>query len=125
MPKPESCSICGKPTRKFLFNDRTLGVHVCSRKCEYAYLKELVPNTKEQARVLTYLDQMILSYRKYARMAWTISGLGVVGLVLAFVFVSPLSFIAGGAVCTVGVFSSRYFEIKMYEISKTRKRIEI
>ncbi len=125
MSKPEPCSICGKPTRRYLFNDKILGIHICSRKCEYTYLNELVPDTKEQAKVLMYLDQRIMNYRKYVQATWIISGLGVVGIVLAFVFVSPLSFIIGGAICTVGVFLSRYFETRMYEVSKTRKRIEI
>jgi hypothetical protein len=123
--KAEPCVICDKPTRRFLFSDKLLAIHLCSKKCEYMYLNELSPDTKQQAHVLMFLDKSILTYRKYNKVGWIISSAGFVGVVLGFVFASAFSFIVGATISTVGVFSTKYFEGKIYELTKTRKRIEI
>jgi len=125
MAEVKTCAVCGKPTGKFLFGDRGLGVRVCSKKCMYAYLNDLSHDSREQLAVLRFLDESILACKRYNKLGWVVSGLGVVPLVLAFVFASAFLFIFGAVVVTVGSFWTRYFENRIYELTKTRKRIEI
>jgi len=108
-----------------LFGDKVLGVHVCSRKCERDYLSRLSPDSKEQFAVLKFLDESILRCQNYNRIGWIVSGVGVVPIVLAFVFVSASLLVAGAVVVTFGAFSTRYFENRIYELTKTRKSVEI
>lgn len=121
----EPCVVCGKLTDRLLFGDKVLGVHVCSRKCEHGYLSGVSSDSKEQFAVLKFLDESVLRYQKYDRVGWIVSGVGVVPIVLAFVFVNALLLVGGAVVVTVGTFSTRYFENRIYELTKTRKRVEI
>jgi hypothetical protein len=54
-----------------------------------------------------------------------VSGIGVVPIVLSFIFANALLMIVGACVVTAGTFSTKYFEGKIYEMTKTRKHVEI
>jgi hypothetical protein len=119
------CAVCGTATKNFLFKDRKLGIQVCSKKCEYEYLKNLVPSTKEHAAVVYYLDDKIKDYKMRNKIGWGISGAGVILLLAAFLLPEVNLFLAGIIVAFMSGLATRHYEDKMRKLTVQRKRLAI
>jgi len=121
----EPCARCARPTDRVLFGDDGSGIHICSKKCEYEYLKRLTPNMREQTYVVELLDRKIEANRRIDRSLWWIAGGSAIALALSFLMRSPVLFIAGGATVSVATLLTRYFEDNVQKLLRTRKRILI
>jgi hypothetical protein len=119
------CAACGNPSKSFLFKDKELGISICSRKCEYEYLKNLSPGAPEHAMVVQYLDNKIRKYKKRNRIGWGFSGAGVLIVLLGFLIPDVSTFIAGGIIAFLSPVTTRHFEDTMRKLTITRKRLAI
>jgi len=119
------CAVCGSATKNFLFKDKKLGIHVCSKKCEYDYLKNLVSNTKEHAAIVHYLDDKIKNYRMRNKIGWAVSGAGIIFLLAAFLLPDVNLFFAGIIVAFVSALATRQYEDKMRKLTVQRKKLAI
>lgn len=120
-----TCAVCGSVTKNFLFKDKKLGIHVCSKKCEYDYLKTLVPNMKEHATIVYYLDDKIRNYKMRDKIGWAISGAGVILLLAAFLLPDVNVFFGGIIVALMSGLATRHYEDKMRKFTIQRKRLAI
>ena len=125
MRKVRPCAVCGKMTLRFLFKDKMLGIPMCSKKCEYEYLKNLTPDMKEQMTIVRYMDEKIEETKKRNKIGWVISGLGLALIVTGFLVVDATVFIAGNLVVVSGTLSTKHYEDKINKLMKLRKRIVI
>lgn len=120
-----TCAVCGSATKNFLFKDRKLGIHVCSKKCEYEYLKNLAPNTREHTAIVSYLDDKIKDYKMRNRIGWAISGAGVILLLAAFLLPDVNLFFTGIIVAFMSGLATRHYEDKMRKLTIQRKKLAI
>ena len=125
MVNERPCAVCETMTSKFLFKDKTMGIPICSRKCEYEYVDSLTSEDKEQPIVLRYLDRKIDAAGRINRLGWGACGVGIVLIIVAFIIADPLSFIAGNVLVICGTLGTRYLEDRIFKLTKLRKRIEI
>jgi hypothetical protein len=125
MRKIEPCAQCGRPSDRVLFGDHAWGIHICSKKCEYEYLKRLTPSMREQAYVVRLLDRKIETNQRIDRLLWWVAGGSAVVVALSFVLNSAVLFVAGAVTVSVATLLTRYFEDKAQKLLKTRKRIII
>jgi hypothetical protein len=125
MPKAIPCVVCGKMTTKLLFRDKTLGVPVCSRNCEYQYLRKLTPDRKEQINMVRFLDETIEENKKYNRILWGVSGCGLVPIFVGIWLANAMLFLIGASVAAISALSTRHFEEKIDELMEERMRIVI
>lgn len=123
MRRTRLCLVCGKMTSKLLFNERKLGVAICSAKCEHQYI-ETIDGSRGDA-LLRYLDDKIDKTTRDKKTIWALSGVGVVLFVIGFFMTNVLVFLVGAASATVASFSLRYLEDKREKLTKKRKRIAI
>ena len=119
------CAVCGNSSRKFLFKDKELGIPICSRKCEYAYLKNLSPSAIEHTKVLQYLDNRIKICRERNRISWVLSGVGVLLILLGFVIPDVNTFIAGLVLSFLFPLVTRHYEDLMRKLTIQRKKLAI
>ena len=119
------CAACGKPSKGFLFRHKELGIPICSRKCEYEYLKNLSSGTQEHAKVVQFLDNRIKKYKQRNRIGWGLSGIGVILLLLGFLIPDVYTFIAGGIIVLLSALATRHFEDVMRKLTIKRKRLAI
>lgn len=122
---PILCAVCGSATRNFLFKDRKLGIHVCSKKCEHEYIKNLAPNTKEHVAVVYYLDDKIKDCKMRNKIGWAISSAGVILLLAAFLLPDVNLFFVGIIVAFVSALATRHYEDKIRKLTIQRKRLAI
>jgi len=123
--KAKPCAVCGRMTTGFLFNDKELGIPICSRKCEFKYIDTLTPNMKEQMKVLYYIDSRIEKAKQHEHAGWAISGFGLLTVLIGFLTANTSLFIIGVAPLTYGALSTRHFEDKRDKLVRLRKRILI
>jgi len=117
--------VCGATTSKFLFNDKELGISICSKKCEYDYLNRLPFDKTEQMNVLRCLDKKIKANIRHKRIGWLIAGFGLFIVATGF-FVSNVSlFLFGNIPLVIGALSTSHFSDKREKLLKLRKRIVI
>ena len=119
------CTACGNPSRKFLFKDKELGIPICSRKCEYAYLKNLSPSVAEHSKVLQYFDERIKKCRERKRISWVLSCVGVLLILLGFVIPDVNTFIAGLVLSFLFPLATRHYEDLMRKLTIQRKKLAI
>ncbi len=122
MNRQSPCRVCGRSTRKFLFNDRTLGIPVCSYGCEHKYLDSL--SGKEEARLLSCLDDMISETKRHHRLIWASAGAGVLVILLGFAVQSAEVFITGVLVASVCALFTRYFEERVAKLTRSKERVQ-
>jgi hypothetical protein len=125
MKRVEPCVVCGKMTTSLLFKDKLLDTHVCSKKCEDEYLNRVPSEVKEQLDEVRSLDNKIEESRRCNRISWGTSGLGLLLIASAFVIINAAFFIGGALIAAIGAFSTRYYENKMYHLTKLRKSIAL
>jgi hypothetical protein len=123
MDKRAPCAVCGNPTSRLLY--KKLSIHICSKKCEHLYLKNLAQDTEEHARILRYLDGKIRVYRTKNRIGWGISGVAVALLLLGAVLPEVNLFIVGAAAASVSTVATRHYEDRMKKLTIQRKRLAI
>jgi hypothetical protein len=123
MEKRATCGVCGNPTSRLLY--KKLSIHICSKKCEHLYLKNLSQNTEEHALVLRYLDGKIRVHRTRNRIGWGISGVAVALLLLGALLPEVNLFILGVAAASVSAVATRYYEDRMKKLTIQRKRLAI
>jgi hypothetical protein len=123
MEKRGPCAVCGNPTSRLLY--RKLSIHICSKKCEHLYLKNLSQNTEEHALILRYLDGKIRAYRTRNRIGWGISGSAVALLLLGALLPEVNLFIVGVAAASVSAVATRHYEDRMKKLTIQRKRLAI
>lgn len=119
------CAVCGKLSRHFLFRDGTLGISICSKKCEYEYLKNLPPSATEHKVVVSYLDNRIREYGKRNKIGWVVSGVGALLFLLGFLIPDVNTFIAGNITVVIGALATRHFEDTAKKLTVQRKRLKI
>jgi hypothetical protein len=110
-------------TSRFLFKDRKLNIAICSGVCEHKFIESLDANNG--ARVLSYLDGKVEKTRRHEKAGWTAAGSGLLMVAAGFLIPSIELFMAGVFPLTVGALSTRYFEDRIYKLTRTRKRIAI
>lgn len=123
MDRRAPCAVCGNPTSRLLY--KKLNIHVCSKKCEHLYLKNLSQNTEEHALVLRYLDGRIKVYRTRNRIGWGISGVAVALLLVGALLPEVNLFIVGVAAVSVSAVATRHYEDRMKKLTIQRKRLAI
>jgi hypothetical protein len=119
------CAVCGNATRRFLFRDETLGIPICSSKCEYEYLQNLTPEMAEQMRVVSYLDEKIEESKKLNRIFWGASGVALVPIILGIFLANVTFFMIGAVTVSIATLFTRYLEDQMDKLVRFRKRILI
>ncbi len=119
------CVVCGNLTRRLLFKSKKISIHVCSRKCEHLYLKNLSQNTEEFIVILRYLDGRIRGYRTWNRIGWGVSGVAVALMLLGALLPEVNLFIAGAVAAFVSAILTRHFEDVMKKLTIQRKRLVI
>lgn len=123
MGETRPCSVCGKTTSRFLFNDRRLDIAICSRKCECEYLETC--NSLDEIDVLRYLDNRIEKTRWHKKIGWMIASFGLL-LVAVGYFISQVTVLVFGVLpMTLGALSTSHFEDKIDKLTRLRKRIAI
>jgi len=125
MHKPEPCAVCGKLTTRFLFNDKKLGITVCSRKCEYEFIDSLAAKKRERGIVLNYLDKKIAMNKKNEKIGWIIAFLGLTVVIAGILLANATIFLIGVLPLTCGALSTRHFSDKRNILMRLRKRIAI
>jgi hypothetical protein len=119
------CAVCGNFTRRFLFKNKKINIHVCSKKCEHLYLKNLSQNTEEHILILRYLDSRIRAYRTRNRVGWGVSGVGVALLLFGALSPEVSLFIVGTVVASASAIATRHYEDRMKKLTIQRKRLAI
>jgi len=125
MRKARPCAVCGEITMRFLFRDEILGIPLCSKKCEYEYLKKLTPDVKEQMIIVRYLDKKIEETKKRNKIGWVASGFGLILIIIGFLRADAILFIVGNVTVIFATLLTRHFEDKIGKLTKERKRIVI
>jgi hypothetical protein len=125
MAKRTPCATCGNPSKSFLFKDKQLGIPICSRKCEYDYLKNLSPGATEHTMVVQYLDSKIRKYRNRNRAGWGLSGAGALLMLLGFLIHDVSTFISGVIIAFLSALTTRHFENTLRKMTITRKKLAI
>lgn len=110
-------------TSGLLFNDKSLDIAICSRKCQYEYLEAC--NSKEEMNVLLYLDDRIGRTRWYKKIGWMIAGFGLLIVAIGFFISQATVFIFGVFPMTIGALSTSLFEEEIDKLTRLRKRIAI
>lgn len=123
MRKTRPCSVCGKMTGGLLFNDKSLDVAICSRKCQYEYLE--ASSSKDETGVLRYLDDRIERTRSYRKIGWLIAGFGLLIVAAGFFMSQATVFIFGAFPLTIGALSTSLFEDEIDKLTRLRKRVAI
>lgn len=119
------CAACGNPSKGFLFKDKELGIPICSRKCEYEYLKNLSPGVTEHTVVVQYLDNKIRKYKNRNRIGWGLTGAGALLMLLGFLLPDVTTFIAGVIITFLSALTTRHFEDTVRKLTIKRKRLAI
>jgi len=119
------CAVCGNLTGRLLFKSKKISIHVCSRKCEHLYVKNLSQNTEEFTVVLRYLDRRIKGYRTWNRIGWGVSGVAVALMLLGALLPEVNLFIAGAVAAFVSAILTRHLEDVMKKLTIQRKRLVI
>jgi len=125
MGKVKPCVVCGKITARLLFNDKGLGVPICSRKCEYEYLNTLTLNMREQTNILCYLDDKIEATKRHEKIGWVTAGFGLLIVAIGLLSTNAAMFFVGVFPLTCGALSTTHFEDKRNKLVRMRKRILI
>jgi tartrate dehydratase alpha subunit/fumarate hydratase class I-like protein len=125
MAKRMQCAACGNPSKSFLFKDETLGIPICSRKCEYEYLKNLSSGAAEHTIVVQYLDSKIKNYKKRNRIGWGLSGAGALLMLIGVLIPDVSTFIAGVIVAFLSAVTTRHFEDTVRKLTIKRKKLAI
>jgi len=112
-------------TARLLFNDKSLDIAVCSRRCEYEYINTLPPNVREQTNVLRFLDGKIEETKRHEKIGWTVAGLGLLTVAFGFFMADVNLFIGGIFPLTGGALSTSHFEDRRNKLTRLRKRIAI
>jgi len=117
------CMMCKRLTRKLLFNDSKLCIHMCSYECERKYLDTL--STQEEAKLLARFDHMRAQIKHRLRTCWITAGLSLMVILVGFLTRTPTIFIVGASLATVCAFLTRYFEDKTVKLTRIRERISV
>ena len=133
MAEAKPCIICGKLTTRVLFGEASVGVHICSRRCELEYFEPLRHRKKGQQNLLRYLDKKIARTKKYSQVGWASAAIGSVWTALgAFLArfsviknldVGALLFIIGVFMMACGALSTCYFDDRKRKLTETRRKL--
>ncbi len=133
MAEAKPCIVCGKSTTRVLFGDVSVGIYVCSRRCELEYFESLRHRKKEQQNLLRYLDEKIARTKKYSQVGWASAAIGIVWITLGTFLtrfsvtknleVGVLLFFIGVFVITWGALSTCYFDNRKRKLTETRARL--
>jgi hypothetical protein len=125
MERRVPCAVCGNLTTRLLFRNKKLSIHVCSKKCEHLYLKNLSQNSQEHTQIVQYFDDRIKTYKVRNRIGWGISGGAVLLLLLGVLMPEVNVFLAGAATVSVSSLATRHYEDRMRKLTIQRKRLAI
>ena len=125
MERRVPCAVCGNLTTRLLFRNKKLSIHVCSKKCEHLYLKNLSQNSQEHTQIVQYLDDRIKTYKVRNRIGWGISGGAVLLLLLGVLMPEVNVFLVGAATVSVSSLATRHYEDRMRKLTIQRKRLAI
>jgi hypothetical protein len=123
MTKARPCSVCGEMTPRFLFNDETLDVAICSGRCEHQYIQ--TSDSKQEAVMLRYLDDKIEKTKRDEKIGWTTAVVGLLLVAVGFFVKNVDVFLFGVLPMAGGALSTRHFEDRREKLTRTRKRIAI
>jgi len=125
MKKVRPCTVCGKMTTRFLFNDKLLDIPACSKKCEYEYFNTLTPGVREQMNTVLFIDNKISKTKRNEIIGWMIAGLGLFMVAAGFLIANVTLFFAGVFPLTCGALSTSHFGSKRNNLLRQRKQIAI
>jgi uncharacterized membrane protein len=125
MERRVPCAVCGNLTTRLLFRNKKLSIHVCSKKCEHLYLKNLSQNSQEHTQIVQYFDDRIKTYKVRNRIGWGISGGAVLLLLLGVLMPEVNVFLVGAATVSVSSLATRHYEDRMRKLTIQRKRLAI
>jgi hypothetical protein len=112
-------------TSKLLFEDRKLNVVICSKPCEFEYMRRAASDSDEQMRMLQYFDGRVKQAKRHENESWAIAGFGLLIVAAGFFMRNVQSLFAGIFPLTLGALSTRYFEDQRKKLTKLRMRIRI
>jgi hypothetical protein len=125
MKKTKPCTVCGETTTEFLFNDKWLGIPLCSRKCENEYFSTLSPSKREQIDKLRHINDLINTVKRHETICWAIAGLGLFMIATAFIVIETTLFLVGVIPLTCGAISTSYFEKQLSQLTSQKRQIVI
>lgn len=112
-------------TSKLLFEDRKLNVAICSKPCEFEYMRRAASDSDEQMRMLQYFDGKVKQAKRHENESWAIAGFGLLIVAAGSFMRNAQSLLAGIFPLTLGVLSTSYFEDQRKKLTKLRMRIRI
>jgi hypothetical protein len=123
--RARSCTVCGAATSRFLFNDKWLGIPLCSEKCENEYLNTLTPVRREQVDKLQHINRLMYATRRNEAICWAIAGSGLLIIAASFLLTDAVVFLIGVLPLTCGAFSISYFEKVLNRLASQKRQIVI
>ena len=121
MKKAKPCTVCGETTTGFLFNDKWLGIPLCSKKCENAYFNTLTPVKREQMDKLRHINDLMDAAKRHEAVCWIIAGFGLLMIAVAFLLTDANLFLVGVLPLTCGAISTGYFEKQRNKLESQKK----
>jgi len=119
MGRMKTCSICGKPTKRVLFQHSPDEVAICSKSCQTKYFQTLSTGKATKLQVLNSIDKKITTIRRCEMCCWIAAGLGLTVIVLGIHLARSLPmqqagagtvyFLIGMIPLTVGALATEYF----------------
>jgi len=119
MGRMKTCSTCGKPTKRVLFQHSPDEVAICSKSCQTKYFQTLSTGKATKLQVLNSIDKKTTTIRKCEMCCWIAAGLGLATIILGIYFTRSLPiqqagigteyFFIGIIPLTVGSIATEYF----------------
>ncbi len=125
MRKARPCTVCGAKTTGFLFNDKWLGIPLCSKKCENEYFSTLTPSRREQMNKLRYINGLMDVAKRHEAISWIIAGFGLLMIAAAFLLTDATLFLVGVFPLTCGAISTSHFEKQLIKLTRQKRQIVI
>jgi len=133
MVKEKPCVVCGRLTKRALFQGNPEEVLICSELCETQYFESLGSEKATRLRSLKCLDEEIAKTRKHERDCWVGATLGLI-LIFFGIFLTALSptrefdvgllfFMTGLIPLTGGALATRHFSNMRAKLLMKRRQM--
>lgn len=112
MGKTRPCSVCQTMTSRLLFRDKKLDVAICSKPCEYEFIRRASSDPDMQVSMVRYFEDKVKQTKRHENECWAIAGFGLLMLACGFFLQNVDLFIIGILPITLGTLFTRHFEEK-------------
>lgn len=133
MVKEKPCVVCGKLTKRALFQGNPEEVLICSEACENQYFESLSSDRAARLRSLKYLDEKIAKTKKHERDCWIGTAFGLILIIFGIILttssptkefdVGLLFFMIGLIPLTGGALATRYFSDLREKLIMKRRQV--